>query len=659
MWISATHLEYPNPSHYLAQILVHHLCFMDIDIEGTDVGRSVPKNSPAGKRTRNESFGSTTRSALSLFASLDAMSKPDRVLGRLRLLALVFALLGGLGLVGANAAYPYRTTVMVSDLTREASGLLVGDFSLPWPFRINKRALDQMAVMPPDGADLERYTSRAHLFTEPSGTGFYVNRPEIEFRLDSAAQGTPDATLTVILPTKARDSLYQLLFGLAAVLFLVSWLGPGLRASLKPMRWRPLAVAAGSLAVMVVGLVGLIVFVANGPALWLALMALLLSPMIAAATLLQAEAVATGRPSRSRERLIKLALLIGTVLGSCMLLEAYFAWQSVDFDVRKPSSAEAREDWFMLPEKIVRLARSRHGATTFPDAWRRRKEAIEGAYDARTWHGALHIYDAYGFRRLHGPFPAKQSDMFRIMVVGDSLTYGAGIEEKWTFSRLLERSLQDGYRVEVINLGVGGVESEDILGVMHQHLPVLDPDLVVYVVSMTDFRPSARGEHATDTIPLLEEWKEIALERTHLAHLFDNAFQQLLLALDLKADYYDDILAGGTGDQTRFARDVSAMNRFVQNAGLPAIVGIVFHLVDRDPRGGDLIEIAELALRDADFDLISVMDERKRLGSPGPRFRVSRWETHPNELAHSQVAEWLSYHILKKGYLDGFRKPSN
>ncbi len=663
----STHVDFSNPLGVPPLIAWHKLSYVTsaswaLTLNALTSEVSMSENSPAGNRRRNESFGSAIRSASSLFASLDAMSKPDRVVRGSRLLALIFVLLGGLGLAASNVAYPYRTTVMISDLTREADGALVGDFSMPWPFRINKRALDRMVVTLPDGAELARYPKRSDLVYKPTGTGFYFDRPEIVFRLDGAAQADPDATVTVTLPTKARDSLYQVPFGLAALVILVSWLGARLRAIPKALRWRHLAVAAGSLAVMLAGLVGLIVFVAKGPALWLALMALLLGPLIAAATLFQVEAVATGRPSRSRERLIKLALLIGSVLVSCMVFEAYFAWQSADFDVRKPSfaktsSAKARKDWFMLPTKIVRLARSRARAQALPDAWRRRDEAIKGASSAYTWHGALHIRDVSGFRRLNGPFPAKESDMFRIMVVGDSLTYGDGIEEEWTFSRLLERSLQDGHRVEVVNLGRTGYESEDVLQALYKFVPLLDPDLVVYAVSLTDFQPAARGEHATHAFPILERWKQIALERTHLARLVAGAFRKLLLALDLRADYYDEILAGGKGYQTRFARDVSAMNRFVQKAGLPVTMGIVFHMTDRDPRARDLVKIAESALWDADFDVISVVDKRKRFR--GRFFRVSRWEPHPNELAHSLVAKRLYDQILTKGYLDGFRKLSN
>jgi lysophospholipase L1-like esterase len=395
--------------------------------------------------------------------------------------------------------------------------------------------------------------------------------------------------------------------------------------------------------------------IAEGAGVWLAFLAIFLGPMIAVTTLLQAEAAVTGRPSRSRESIIKLALLLGSVLGSFILIEAYLRWNSANLDEAAPSPTETEEEWFLLPERIVRLAALRARHLTLPDAWSRRSTTVEGASLAYTWHGALHVYDKEGFRRINGPFPPKDPETFRIMVVGDSLTYGIGIATEWTYSNLLERSLKDSYRTEVFNLGHSGYQSEDILGVLHRFMPRLDPDLVVYAVCLNDFLPS--GQHVYDAayaFPLPEEWKTYLLDRTHLARLFTDVYSALLLALDLKADFFEDILAGGKNYQERFARDVAAMNRLVKDKGVPSIVGIVFHQnPGGDQRGWELVEIAERGLEDAGFDLVSIKHWRERFKSR--TFPVSRWEGHPNELANAAFAEELHKHILERGYLQGYR----
>jgi hypothetical protein len=59
---------------------------------------------------------------------------------------------------------------------------------------------------------------------------------------------------------------------------------------------------------------------------------------------------------------------------------------------------------------------------------------------------------------------------------------------------------------------------------------------------------------------------------------------------------------------------------------------------------GPLIAAAERAMADAGFDLISVMSWRERFKNRV--FPISRWEGHPNELAHSLIAKQLHERLL-------------
>ena len=89
----------------------------------------------------------------------------------------------------------------------------------------------------------------------------------------------------------------------------------------------------------------------------------------------------------------------------------------------------------------------------------------------------------------------KPADTYRIIVLGDSITEGPGVEMEGTFSKLLERSLRDvhaGRSMEVINAGTGdyGTEQERIWletrGLLYQ------PDLVVLDVYLNDWRDFSR-----------------------------------------------------------------------------------------------------------------------------------------------------------------------
>ena len=123
---------------------------------------------------------------------------------------------------------------------------------------------------------------------------------------------------------------------------------------------------------------------------------------------------------------------------------------------------------------------------------------------------------------MSGDFPAKNSEVYRILIVGDSLTYGLGVPEAWTYGRILERALQRNYRAEILNLGVSGNQSEDVLHLTTQYVPQLRPNLVVYGVCLNDFLPSRTNEYQAFTFPLPEEIKDFFLQRTRLASLLDD-----------------------------------------------------------------------------------------------------------------------------------------
>ena len=95
---------------------------------------------------------------------------------------------------------------------------------------------------------------------------------------------------------------------------------------------------------------------------------------------------------------------------------------------------------------------------------------------ALQWQGVTQIFDHDWYRRCVGPFPEKDADVYRVAVFGDSLTYGAGIENEWTYSSQLQRLMGRDYRIEFINLGVAGAQSEDVLRRMRKMVPILKPE---------------------------------------------------------------------------------------------------------------------------------------------------------------------------------------
>jgi hypothetical protein len=79
------------------------------------------------------------------------------------------------------------------------------------------------------------------------------------------------------------------------------------------------------------------------------------------------------------------------------------------------------------------------------------------SYFARRWQQTLRK-NSYGFRERDFTL-AKPQGIYRVAVIGDSITYGQGIQEQDRFSNLIEKELtrQNGKRgYEVLNFGQPG-----------------------------------------------------------------------------------------------------------------------------------------------------------------------------------------------------------
>jgi len=364
-------------------------------------------------------------------------------------------------------------------------------------------------------------------------------------------------------------------------------------------------------------------------------------------------------------RLRAAAANVGLVAGSLMLtlvategvLRLYAAWQGADGApprIAIPAPAAADAD-IVVPADIVAAARSRHALISMPESWARTAAHVDGALRADRWHGALQVYNADGMRWSR-PFPDKKEDVYRVMVVGDSLTYGDGLAEEWRFSNLLEQWLSRQFKIEVLNLGVDGFQSEDVLRATKKNLPLLNPELVIYAVCLNDFLPAGRGEYAYDfPFPLPATWKNFLMAHTRTGAFLSQHYDGALRRLHMRRDFFDDILSDFEGYGQRFARDVAALNAAVRSAGLPPLIAMV---VDQYPlyggRGYRIARIAEAALAQAGAQVIETESYYRRYHRQS--MYISRWEGHPNEVANYIWASMIARELEPRPDLQPFKR---
>ena len=320
-----------------------------------------------------------------------------------------------------------------------------------------------------------------------------------------------------------------------------------------------------------------------------------------------------------------------------------------------PESGEAWREPDINPE-VHEIVAARGKPLTLPEDWKQRLVEMPGAEKAYYWHGVLHARDENRFRRTTS-FPEKNADTFRVMVVGDSLTFGIGIDKRWTYPAVLERRLRREFNIEILNLGISGWNSEDVLGVIETWVPKLNPDLVIYGVCLNDFLPSDVKQEIYDhayALPLPRGISDLFTQKTRLGAFLTDRYDALLRKWNLRKDFFDGILADLEGHQARFANDVAAMNAFVRSLGLPPIIGMVLHQRPRyDGPGYQLTRIAEEAMLRAGFTVVPTEDYFRRFNNLD--LAVSQWEGHPNEEANQIFAAMLKAHLKQVPELEPYR----
>jgi lysophospholipase L1-like esterase len=137
-----------------------------------------------------------------------------------------------------------------------------------------------------------------------------------------------------------------------------------------------------------------------------------------------------------------------------------------------------------------------------------------------------------GFRDRE--YPVEKGKRFRILVIGDSFTFGWGVALADTWVKQLERKLQAADpAVEVLNLGRSGASPETYADIAARAVPVLQPDLVlVAVLQGNDLYQSIAEPGPSPGAPGLSRQR---LLRVALANAYPN-FLRLLQQAALQSE---------------------------------------------------------------------------------------------------------------------------
>jgi lysophospholipase L1-like esterase len=271
--------------------------------------------------------------------------------------------------------------------------------------------------------------------------------------------------------------------------------------------------------------------------------------------------------------------------------------------------------------------------------------------NVRGFHkGVMHETNQWGFR---GPAYAARppAGVFRIVVVGDSVTMGEGVAQAMAYPARLEGLLNaespgggDARHYEVLNLGLSGLSLEHVLGRLEQIGLGLAPDLLVYGFTTNDiegpaYRDTAMGplgkqwvqrffRHATFPLYVLRiGWPYWMSLREQVApepgsHLYD-----------VEQNYFHNPAAWG--DFTRHLdrlRDIGAERQVCVHV----LIHTDFYLLwVRSPFRAVYARVAD-AVRARNMTVTETHPLFE--GRDAAEFRLSWFNRHPNETGHAVLA---------------------
>jgi lysophospholipase L1-like esterase len=248
--------------------------------------------------------------------------------------------------------------------------------------------------------------------------------------------------------------------------------------------------------------------------------------------------------------------------------------------------------------------------------------------------------NSLGFRERE--IPPKTAGRERIVVVGDSFTWGQGIERSERFSNLLEANL--GARYEVFNFGRPGDDMPEHLDVLEQALQV-SPNFVVLQLYINDFETSGmRRPHAH---PLLPAGLDARLQESSILYdLLSGAWTHVQEATGLSegyVHYMERSLRDQNGLNSRKA--FGQLRQFLERThGVGIPVGVVlFPATDALGPNGKTYPFAYLHDRvkqtcaDEHVLYLDLLPMYSTFRNPSATW-VSPFDAHPNAIANRRAA---------------------
>ncbi len=346
-------------------------------------------------------------------------------------------------------------------------------------------------------------------------------------------------------------------------------------------------------------------------------------------------------------------VLSGTLalLGCMASATVFFAFWSTSGSSQVLGARVARA-WLVLGSVVLALA-TVEGFLR----WNERR-LPPNDYEHVTW-GHPVVNNRLGFREREFEMP-KPAGKFRIMVLGDSLTWGAGLTEDQRYTQLLENRLREEcphVEIEVLNFGRPGAPTTAERDLLDEHIDTVQPDLVVVGFCVNDPQPQTESyavelERYRRVFDAIEWLGRFGLRRTRaFVHTKTDQFLRNQEFVPPWQDALDRVYDPASAEWRAFEKalaDIAAMCR-VRSLPAPVLVPLLQGSGDFNQPNESLANIMRWCRKAADaarrqgFVTVNLEEAFKREGYQDRS--VNPWDGHPSARCNEIYAEELAARI--------------
>lgn len=237
-------------------------------------------------------------------------------------------------------------------------------------------------------------------------------------------------------------------------------------------------------------------------------------------------------------------------------------------------------------------------------------------------------------------YPVTKNDKYRIIFLGDSLTFGWGVEEEETFATLIEENLNSDSPTEVINFGTGNYNTEQEVNLFLEKGLKYNPDKVVlfYFINDAEITPEKSG------LWFLGYSQFVSFYWSRINSLLNN-----FLPSKSFQEYYESLYDEDQQGWINARKAIIQLRDICESRGIDFQVVLLPELHDvNNEIFANIYNSLALFLADNNIDYLNLA----KLFENHPN-QIELWvsydDAHPNNIAHRKIAESSVEFIKNKG----------